>query len=483
MSMIMPQKLQEILLKEEEERKRRKEASMAMQGLDPNPVKPSLLPSAAPAESTPVDDNTTINVKDLIDADQATQDEAIAKFSEQLKPIKLGSNAADPSGPLIDPGKLIGPKEDYKSVSYDELGSDKEDYKSVSYDELGSNIDSSKVDSSKVDSRKKKEDTTNPNTREVDMDRAKKVDNLKKLMAGISRAADRFAAGITKTDYDSSRYDKSSKTFGSHLKELLAEYDIEAAKVKSATEAATKEREISLKERNHLLNVQKTKNAKDKYSKKGFAYINRAYAKDHGKHFALNKKTETVLTNLTEAMKILDKGKGTGWFNGIRNQTEWSKNPDTKKVDLAGRDAIMETLRPTLGSVFTEAEGERIIATVFAVYLSPEENLRKYKQLFKRLKDVQEFTNKRYEWFARHGTLEGFTYSGNVMLPGQTTVPYGAEDEARDKNLGIDHAAKKAVIAKDFKPVVMADANGNYFDAENKEEYDEAIADGWEEDI
>lgn len=80
--------------------------------------------------------------------------------------------------------------------------------------------------------------------------------------------------------------------------------------------------------------------------------------------------------------------------------------------------AIQDTLKPTLGAQFTEAEGERIKKLAYDPMLDDQENLRRAKQLDGYIRKKVIANDAMYSYLSKNkGSLDGFDYGKYAMQP------------------------------------------------------------------
>lgn len=103
-------------------------------------------------------------------------------------------------------------------------------------------------------------------------------------------------------------------------------------------------------------------------------------------------------------------------------------NPKMAKVRDQIKGAIQSTLRQTLGSQFTEREGEAIFNRAFNPRLSAEENIRRAQAEIDALTRQATQKNAASNYFEQHGTLQGFNADAVNSAPGllQNLAPSSA---------------------------------------------------------
>lgn len=181
--------------------------------------------------------------------------------------------------------------------------------------------------------------------------------------------------------------------------------------------------------------------------------LDRDYAKDY------NDWTSTSRNALDKNLQRLENAKAalqsdpslTGSIRGtlpdfIRNTT----NEKAISVRDEVRAAAQGALKATLGTAFTEKEGERIMNQAYNEKLSPEENIRKIDQAIAELLANKSNNDKKAIYFQKNGTLNGLDILSNQQNSSNQQAP---------------------------KTVRMTDKSGRFFDVP-AELYGEAIAAG-----
>lgn len=106
--------------------------------------------------------------------------------------------------------------------------------------------------------------------------------------------------------------------------------------------------------------------------------------------------------------------------------------------DLVER-TIQEDLRPTLGSQFTEREGENLIARSYNTSLEEPRNARRIDQLIAQIEEAYKNQVSMADWFTNHQTLMGF----RTPKLGYTAGDFKFDDEAGDTGFNIDDPASQ----------------------------------------
>lgn len=84
------------------------------------------------------------------------------------------------------------------------------------------------------------------------------------------------------------------------------------------------------------------------------------------------------------------------------------------------QSAAMGSLRATLGSQFTEKEGQRVMNMSYDERLSPTENIRKIDSAIAEIKQAADLNNEKSNYYEKHGTLTGWragSQEGGKIVP------------------------------------------------------------------
>lgn len=138
--------------------------------------------------------------------------------------------------------------------------------------------------------------------------------------------------------------------------------------------------------------------------------LDRDYAKDYNSWTSAQRPSlDANIGTIDRAIEALQSPAAqnyTGRFAG--------RLPDIAKFNeaIAMRDGIRqvvnESLRATLGSQFTEKEGERIFSQTYNEALPPEENVKKLQKLSQILQQTKANKDAKAVFFEQNGTLQGF---------------------------------------------------------------------------
>lgn len=143
--------------------------------------------------------------------------------------------------------------------------------------------------------------------------------------------------------------------------------------------------------------------------------LDRAFAKDYEQYIAMGgkaglmKKLET-LTNARNKLAAIEPPPRYAGALGESGMTLIA--PQYSEIMSNVRGAIQETLRQTLGSQFTEREGEQILSRAFDPRQTKEANLRNLDREISQIVERAKAKQKSVDYFEKNGSLRGFQ-SGN----------------------------------------------------------------------
>jgi hypothetical protein len=139
--------------------------------------------------------------------------------------------------------------------------------------------------------------------------------------------------------------------------------------------------------------------------------VDKDFAKDYnewnGGGFATAQKNLQRLRDAKAALK--NDPSLTGSFRGLA--PDWVRNATNEKAITTRDDvraAAQGALKATLGSQFTEKEGERIMNQAYNERLSPQANIDKIDAAIKELEGHQQAMLAKSKHFEQHGSLRGF---------------------------------------------------------------------------
>jgi len=146
----------------------------------------------------------------------------------------------------------------------------------------------------------------------------------------------------------------------------------------------------------------------------------------------------THLSNIDSVINDLETGKvTTGGITGMA--PDWAR----AKLDSSGlaaqqkiTDAVMSSLRQTLGAQFTENEGKKVLGTAYDPNLPTQENVIKLKALKTKLEQMAKAKDDSMKYFEENGSMRG--YKGNNYAQPTTptqSAPSATWDDTKEKRL------------------------------------------------
>ncbi len=188
--------------------------------------------------------------------------------------------------------------------------------------------------------------------------------------------------------------------------------------------------------------------------------LDQDFAKDYndwtsGGQAALDKNLE----RLRGARAKLDERKNdlfgtSGRFTG--NLPDNLRSEESKQIRQDVQAAAQGALKATLGSQFTEKEGERIMKAAYDETLSPQANIDKIDAAIKELETSKNNKNAKSQHFERTGTLTGFknpSESSGLQTAGNGMAGTAGLVERKDKATGkialFDPTTKKFIRYKE----------------------------------
>ncbi len=152
--------------------------------------------------------------------------------------------------------------------------------------------------------------------------------------------------------------------------------------------------------------------------------IDREFGKVYSK-FVLGGEASAIgknINQLQDATNILqthlNQGKDlTGDFRSILPDSLQSfANPQGVKVKEMVQEVVQSNLRAVLGGQFAEREAQQLLARSFNERLSPEENIRRIKNLQKSIELAFEQKTKAIEYYRQNGTMAGYNGTTSITL-------------------------------------------------------------------
>jgi len=213
--------------------------------------------------------------------------------------------------------------------------------------------------------------------------------------------------------------------------------------------------------KNKMLGILKQKaDAGTKKPSVGETAVDRAYAAEYAKDVLEGGSSDRAskLANLGEVINSFDTTAGLtgGPTSYLPNIARYVLNPKGLDTQQKVEEAVVSSLRATLGPQFTEAEGKRIINLTYDPKLAPEVNLARVKKLKQKLDLAAQSKEEAKQYYEQHGTLSGYTgkihtakdfepETTSTMQTTQTTQPSGmptldeiqAEKQRRSQSSGL----------------------------------------------
>lgn len=103
--------------------------------------------------------------------------------------------------------------------------------------------------------------------------------------------------------------------------------------------------------------------------------------------------------------------------------------PGTAKLQKDIESAIQGTLKPILGSAYTEAEGQRILGNAYDAALGDDVNAQRLIPVIQELETLKANKDKAAEYFRQKGTLAGFSPEAGVTSSAPKTPLSSSEQE------------------------------------------------------
>lgn len=185
------------------------------------------------------------------------------------------------------------------------------------------------------------------------------------------------------------------------------------------------------------LDIEKQKANSEMNKKSGLREGQKALDRDYAKDF--NDWTSTSRNSLEKNLQRLENAKSalsedTSLSGPLRGLLPDNVRNFTNEKAISVRDevraAAQGALKATLGSAFTEKEGERIMNQAYNEKLSPEENIRKIDQAINELKSNKLNNDKKAYYFQKNGTL-----SGLEALPSESIGKKNISKEVNQKQI------------------------------------------------
>jgi hypothetical protein len=181
---------------------------------------------------------------------------------------------------------------------------------------------------------------------------------------------------------------------------------------------AFKDKELGVKSQETKMKIDMAKEEKaladSKKLTKGEEAVDRNFAKDYDEWTTTGKPSaEKSIAKLEEAMnklqKLGDKSTISGRFAG--RAPDFLKSQEAVDLRDTVRSAANDALKATLGSQFTEKEGERIMKQSYDETLNPSFNVKRIQSALDELKANAANRQARTRYYEDNGTLKGFKFT------------------------------------------------------------------------
>ena len=277
-----------------------------------------------------------------------------------------------------------------------------------------------------------------------------------RLMSAISSGLDKVTAGVTGSMPDQA-FNKSMQDEAAGIirkdqmqQERVRNYLKEAANSQArqaSLDIQNKKLDAYLKEQERNARLAQQKESKELMP--GQKALDQSFAKDYSDYVAQGGSAAQA-----SHMKSIDSVKE--WLNKPGQQTNKSivgSLPDAGRAlfDSEGlgkqqevEDAVMSSLRQTLGSQFTEREGRKILAVSYDPRLSDEQNIAKLSKLQTKLQLMAQSKADAAKYFEENGSLKG--YQGKIYtvddfltdekVPSSTEAPPPGATQRRKRQDG-----------------------------------------------
>lgn len=169
----------------------------------------------------------------------------------------------------------------------------------------------------------------------------------------------------------------------------------------------------------------------------GSAATDRAFAQEYSSYLAGGgyADTQNQIKSLEDAKNQLESGgQYTGFFTNLFSGN--IINPKAKALQQQIESSVQRTLKQTLGGQFTEKEGQLFMQRGFDPKLSEAQNIKKLTRMIDQLKIMDIAKREAIDYFAEHGTLEGYRgkyytiNDGKIVDVAQKSTGLTPEEEA-----------------------------------------------------
>lgn len=253
------------------------------------------------------------------------------------------------------------------------------------------------------------------------------------------------------TKYTARQLDKS-------MPYLKAAYEQELSAAKEKYDREFKEKELGVKSQETKMKMDMAKEEKalaaSRKLSKGEESVDRDYGKDYNDWTSGGKPAaDKSINKLKEAMSELSAmNDDTSFVSGrvVGRMPDLLKSNEAIVLRDKVRSAANDALKATLGTVFTEREGERIMNQAYDERLPPSENAKRIRGALEELETRANNQEAKARYFEENGSLKGYKGAGSASV-GQKTVPGKVRVTNGKETLEIDEADLEDAKKDGFK--------------------------------
>ena len=111
------------------------------------------------------------------------------------------------------------------------------------------------------------------------------------------------------------------------------------------------------------------------------------------------------------------------WLSLLPEEVRKRVYPDSAVAQKRAESIIQGSLKATLGSQFTKAEGDRFLARAYDPALNEAENYRRLMEVAAEIEAIANAKEEAVNYMRKNGTLEGFVPQGSKFTETNQTVP------------------------------------------------------------
>lgn len=217
-------------------------------------------------------------------------------------------------------------------------------------------------------------------------------------------------------------------------------YTIAEAKKDKSLDRQLKQQEIDIKKQEAAAKASPLGKLSE-----GQKAVDKDYAKDYNEWTSTGRSTlDKNLTSLKEARDALKADSSlTGGLTGVFGDRLTADRVLKQRQKV--QSAVQNSLKATLGSQFTEKEGERILKNAYNEAASPETNIESLNALITQLESQKQVNDQKAGYYEKSGSLQGYKsspsqqssgYPKQVRKGNQVATVKSAEEEAEAKQEG-----------------------------------------------